>query len=177
MSLWTLGHSTLDLPEFLKLVQAHGIEFLADIRRYPASRRYPQFNAEALAAALAGQGVAYGHFEALGGRRSARPHSPNTLWRNASFRGYADYMQTPEFQAALEALERAASRKRTAIMCSEAVWWRCHRQLVADALTARGAEVRHIAGTGEPKVHTLTKGARVQDGKPVYAGEEEPRLL
>jgi uncharacterized protein (DUF488 family) len=168
MQLWTIGHSTLPLPEFLDILKAHSIELVADIRRYPASRRYPWFHAEALAAALASEKIAYRHFEALGGRRSVRPGSRNTLWRNASFRGYADYMETPEFKAALEELERVASGKRAAILCSEAVWWRCHRQLVADALTAKGIEVRHIAGTGEAKVHALTKGARVEAGEPVY---------
>jgi uncharacterized protein (DUF488 family) len=169
---WTVGHSTLEATDFLALLKPHGIELLADIRRYPVSRRYPWFNAGALAAGLAPEGIAYRHFEALGGRRSVRPDSRNTLWRNASFRGYADYMETPEFKAALEELERVASAKRTAILCSEAVWWRCHRQLVADALTARGIEVRHIAGTGGTRAHALTKGARVEEGEPVYTAND-----
>jgi uncharacterized protein (DUF488 family) len=177
LHVWTVGHSTLGLTDFLALLRTHEIELLADIRRYPASRRHPHFNAESLAAGLVENGIAYRHLEGLGGRRGVRADSRNTLWRNASFRGYADYMETPEFQAALEELERLAAGKRTAILCSEAVWWRCHRQLVADMLTARGAEVRHITGMGEAKAHTITKGARVDAGKVTYAGEEEPRLL
>ena len=177
LRLWTIGHSTLALPGFMDLLKTHGIGLVADIRRYPASRRYPHFNADALASGLGAEGIAYRHFEALGGRRSARADSRNTLWRNASFRGYADYLETAEFQKGLEALEQAAGLQRTAIMCSEAVWWKCHRQLVADVLTARGAEVRHIVGAGEAPLHRITKGARVEGGHLVYAGEEEPRLL
>ena len=175
--IWTIGHSTLDLPEFIALLKAHTIGLVADIRRYPASRRYPYFNAESLASSLQAEGIAYRHFEALGGRRAARVGSQNTLWRNESFRGYADYMDTPEFQAALGDLEQVAVTKRTAIMCSEAVWWRCHRQLVSDALTARGVEVRHITGVGEAALHRITKGATVEAGRVVYKGEEQNLLL
>jgi uncharacterized protein (DUF488 family) len=177
MRLWTIGHSVLSAEEFLALLKAHEIRLLADIRRYPASRRLPHFNGDALAAFLAEAGIAYRHFPELGGRRAARADSRNTLWRNASFRGYADYMESEDFQRGFEALENAALAAPTAIMCSEAVWWKCHRMLVADALTARGMEVAHILGPEPARLHFLTKGAKIRNGYVDYSKEPEIRLL
>lgn len=175
--LWTVGHSTLPLQEFLALLMTHEIESLADIRRYPVSRWHPHFSAVNLAPALAESGIGYLHYEALGGRRAPRADSRNTLWRHPSFRGYADYMETPPFMSAFLNLENVAGQKRTAFMCSERDWWKCHRQLVADAFTARGTEVRHIMERGEAATHRLTKGARVNSGRVDYSSEPENLLL
>ncbi|HEY6843976.1 MAG TPA: DUF488 domain-containing protein [Thermoanaerobaculia bacterium] len=158
MRIWTIGHSTRTLDELVSLLREHDIERLADIRRYPGSRRYPHFSRESLAENLP---IAYVHMPELGGRRRPRPDSPNTAWRNEQFRGYADYMATPEFKSAIDAL--LASDHRTAIMCAEAVPWRCHRNLVADALTRRGHEVIHILGPGASQKHVINPMARVVD--------------
>ena len=166
--IWTIGHSTRSLEEFVGLLRRERIELLADVRRYPASRKHPHFNAEALAQSLTAGGLRYEGYPELGGRRSARPGSTNTRWRNASFRGYADYMETPDFDAALERLIGDAARARTAIMCAEAPWWRCHRALIADALKARGVEVLHIMGKESLIVHPYTSAASVVDGKLYY---------
>ena len=176
MTLWTIGHSTLEWGAFLGLLQGNGIEALADVRRFPASRRHPHFNAAHLRGALDDAGIAYAPFPDLGGRRRPRPGSANTAWRNASFRGYADYMETAEFQGALARLLELAAGKRTAIMCAEAVWWSCHRALIADELKARGVEVLHIAGPGAPKPHPYTSAARLVNGKLSYSAEQA-RLL
>jgi uncharacterized protein (DUF488 family) len=144
----TIGHSTRPIDVFIELLQQHGVALLADVRRFPGSRTQPQFKREALAAALRDAGIGYEWMEALGGRRSARPDSHNTRWRNASFRGYADYMETPAFAAALAQLAARADAKRTAIMCAELLWWRCHRALVSDALQAGGRGVAHIGPEG-----------------------------
>src|SRR5713226_8377527 len=140
----TIGHSTHTIEEFLELLQAHSIAQLIDVRKIPHSRRHPQFNSEALAASLSSKGIAYKHMLELGGLRHARADSINTAWRNASFRGYADYMQTPEFQAALQTLIDMSSGTPTAIMCAEALPWKCHRSLIADALLSRGIRVLDI---------------------------------
>jgi len=173
---YTIGHSTRPLPEVLELLQAHGVTRLVDVRRFPGSRRNPQYGGEVLADALADAGIAYIHEPGLGGRRPARPESLNTYWRDAGFRGYADYMSTPEFATALHALEALAAEGVTALMCAEAVPWRCHRQLVADALVAGGHEVAHIIGRGEVRPHVLNPAARVGPGGaltyPGAAGEE-----
>src|SRR5437870_2302093 len=142
--IYTVGHSTRSLETFLALLAEHQIRLLVDVRRYPASRRYPHFAQEPLAAALEAVGIAYRHDADLGGRRSARKDSANTAWRSAGFRGYADYMETPAFEDALARLRELARARPTAILCAEAVPWRCHRQLIADALVARGEEVGHI---------------------------------
>jgi uncharacterized protein (DUF488 family) len=165
--IYTIGHSTRSFAEFLALLEAHHVLRLADVRRVPRSRRHPQFSADALAQALGGAGISCRHFPELGGLRKPRPDSANTAWRNLSFRGYADYMDTPEFRAGLDALVGWAGQP-TVIMCAEAVWWRCHRQLVADALVARGFEVRHIMSAGGPSVHELTAFARVERGRVSY---------
>ena len=153
--LWTIGHSTRSLDEFLALLRANDIAHVVDVRRYPGSRKYPHFNSQELEAALAAAGSGYTHIPELGGRRTPRPDSPHTEWRNAAFRGYADYMDTPDFAAAAARLADLADRERVAIMCSEAVWWRCHRSMIADWLTARGWRVMHITSAAAPKQHPV----------------------
>jgi len=170
LTLWTVGHSTLAIEEFIALLTAHGIMNLADVRMHPGSRRFPQFNAEPLARSLHDAGIAYAPFHDLGGRRPALPDSPNIAWKNASFRGYADFMQTPAFAGALDRLIAAAREKPTAIMCAESLWWRCHRSLIADALKVRGIQVLHIMGNGPAKEHPYTAPATIIDGKLSYAG-------
>ena len=146
----------------------HHVELLVDVRTVPASRRMPHFTKAALERSLPQHGIAYVHMPELGGLRKPRPDSINTGWRNVSFRGYADYMQTDEFWAGIDRLQALAARRRTAIMCAEAVPWRCHRSLIADALTVRGVEVRHITSAAEPAVHQLTAFARVANGRITY---------
>jgi uncharacterized protein (DUF488 family) len=169
--IWTIGHSNREAAEFVALLSTHAIRLVADVRRFPGSRRLPQFNRENLEAALREAGVGYRHFEDLGGRRSRRlPDSPNTAWRVESFNAYADHMQTPEFQAALRDLESAAAEQPTAIMCAEALPWRCHRRLIADALVARGWKVLDILSAAAPKERTLTDFARVDGDEVTYPG-------
>jgi uncharacterized protein (DUF488 family) len=165
-SILTIGHSTRPLEAFVELLRARGVARLIDVRTVPRSRRVPQFNRESLPEALAAAGVAYSHMPGLGGLRKPRKDSPNCAWRNESFRGYADYMLTPEFEAAVEELLAAAGREQVAIMCAEAVPWRCHRSLISDALTARGVDVLHIVNAGPPQRHAMTSFAQV-DGKRV----------
>jgi len=162
--IYTIGHSTRELGEFLGLLAAHRVTRVVDVRRYPASRRHPQFARDALATALEQTGTHYHHEADLGGRRAARRDSANTAWRSAAFRGYADYMETPEFEDALERLRELARARPTAILCAEAVPWRCHRQLIADALVARGEEVGHILGTARVDPHRLSPHAQVLTG-------------
>ena len=171
-TLWTIGHSTRSAEEFLALLAGNGIGSLADVRRFPGSRKYPHFNVEPLAHALREAGIEYAPFPELGGRRKPVPDSPNTAWRNDAFRGYADYMQTPEFTAGIERLAALASASRTAIMCSEAVWWRCHRGLVSDVFKLNGTRVLHIMGPGEPREHPYTSAAHVADGRLDYAADQ-----
>lgn len=166
--LWTIGHSTRSHEAFLLLLQSHDIQRLIDIRRYPGSRRFPHFHSAALAKSLPLAGIRYDDMPTLGGRRTARSDSPNDGWKNASFRGYADYMQTAEFDRALDGLMAQGEHARTAIMCAEAVPWRCHRSLVADALVVRGWEVIHLLGGGQIKPHQLTTFAILQDGRLMY---------
>jgi len=165
---FTVGHSTLALDDFLQLLRAHGIAGIADVRRYPASRRHPHFAREPLAGALAGAGIAYAWLPGLGGRRRGRPDSPHVAWRSAAFRAYADHMETDEFRTELAGLLALAAARPTAIMCAEAVPWRCHRQLVSDALVARGVDVRHVTGAGPPTPHRLTSFARVEGDRVLY---------
>jgi len=160
---WTIGHSTRSLEALVALLRAHAITRVVDVRRFPRSRRHPHVNADALARDLPAAGIAYRHLPGLGGFRRARPDSRNTGWRNASFRGYADYMETEEFAGHLATLLEEARLGPTAIMCAEAVPWRCHRSLVADALLVRGLAVRDIISDGTPAEHTLTSFA-VVDG-------------
>lgn len=173
---WTVGHSTRELDEFVTILLDAGIELLVDVRTVPRSRRLPHFNREALAAELPRRGLQYVHMGHLGGFRRPTPGSPNTAWRNASFRGYADYMLTDAFEEVLAELREFASRQRTAIMCSEAVPWRCHRSLIADALTARCVLVTHLMGHGREQAHTLTAFGRVEDGRVTYPASEQLEL-
>jgi uncharacterized protein (DUF488 family) len=168
--LYTIGHSNRSFAEFAALLKAHGIELVADIRTVPKSRHNPQFNREALAASLPEAGIGYVHIPELGGLRHPRKDSINLAWRNDSFRGYADYMQTEAFHAALDVLLRTAAERRTAIMCAEAVPWRCHRSLVADAAMARGIEVRHITSATAANPHKLTPFAQVEGPRVTYPG-------
>jgi uncharacterized protein (DUF488 family) len=158
---YTIGHSARPIEEFIGLLKENGIACVLDIRTVPRSRHNPQFNRDTLPDTLAAAGIAYRHIAGLGGLRHARPDSPNTGWRNASFRGYADYMQTPEFEENVDALAELARTDRCVLMCAEAVPWRCHRSMVADALTARGIAVEHIMGPHKLKPHTLTPFAQV----------------
>ena len=166
----TAGHSNRSLDDFIALLKAHGVERLVDIRTVPRSRHNPQFNRDALPASLEQAGLRYSHMGSLGGLRHPRPDSTNSAWRNDSFRGYADYMQSPEFEAALDQLIQAAARERIAIMCAEAVPWRCHRSLVADALTARGEQVEHIMSETKRNPHSMTPFARIGNGRVTYPG-------
>lgn len=160
--LLTIGHSTRSAEDFRALLEQHGVRRLVDVRRFPGSRRYPHFGAEALAESLGAIGIEYLHEPALGGRRSAADGlSPNTYWRSASFRAYADYMATQEFRQALDRLVELAQEKLTAIMCSEAVPWRCHRQLIADAVVVRGLEVVDIIDAKHASPHRLNEHARI----------------
>ncbi len=167
---FTIGHSTRAAEEFVNLLQTHGITRLVDVRTVPRSARNPQFNREVLPKTLAQAGIQYTHMKSLGGLRHAHKDSINTGWRNASFRGYADYMQTAEFAQALNELVDLASREPTAIMCAEAVPWRCHRSLIADALLVRGFDVQDITGPGRTRAHELTPFARVEGSTITYPG-------
>ena len=167
---WTVGHSTRTLEQLVELLRAHGIEQLVDVRTVPRSGRNPQFNREVLADELARRELRYQHAPGLGGLRKPRPDSINTGWRNAGFRGYADHMQGERFAEALGALLTLAAEGATALMCAEAVPWRCHRGLVADALTVRGSDVRHILSVRRADLHRLTPFARVEGVKLTYPG-------
>lgn len=166
--IWTIGHSTHPLEEFLEWLKEYRIEALVDIRRYPGSRKYPHFNKDSLAESLPKNDILYYHFENLGGRRKAKPDSVNQVWRHPSFRGYADYMETEEFRSTIEELKTIAAEKRTAIMCSEAVWWSCHRAMVSDQLKADGWKVLHIMGKAKTTEHPYTKPAKIEKGKLLY---------
>lgn len=167
-TVFTVGHSSHPLADFIALLQAYAIERLADIRSIPRSRHNPQFNADALAVSLPAAGIDYVPMPALGGLRHAHKDSVNTGWRNASFRGYADYMQTADFAAALDALMHLSRERRVAIMCAEAVPWRCHRSLVADALIVRGVPVVEILSASSHRRHTLTPFAEVDGTRLSY---------
>lgn len=160
--LFTIGHSTRSLEDFVALLKAHGVDTLVDVRTVPRSRRNPQFNRETLPESLRAEGIGYRHVAGLGGFRQPRPDSPNAGWRNQSFRGYADYMQTPAFAAELDALIAAAAQARQALMCAEAVPWRCHRSLIADALLVRGLQVEEIVDGKRAQPRKLTPFARVE---------------
>jgi uncharacterized protein (DUF488 family) len=166
--IFTIGHSTRTWKGFLELLRAHGIKRVIDVRSIPRSRHNPQFNRETLSAKLRSARIGYVHLRKLGGRRRARRDSLNMGWRNTSFRGYADYMQTPDFEAGLQRLMMLAKQKRSALMCAEAVPWRCHRSLIADALTARGVRVADIVGGKCSRVHELTSFARVRGHRITY---------
>lgn len=175
-AVFTVGHSTLPIGQFIALLKTYGIERLVDIRTIPRSRHNPQFNSDALGEALRAENIEYDVLASLGGLRRARKDSPNTGWRNESFRGYADYMQTAEFEAGLETLIGMSREKRVAIMCAEAVPWRCHRSLVADALGVRGVPVVEILSETSYRMHALTRFAHV-DGERITYPPEHPTLL
>lgn len=166
--LWTIGHSSQPIESFLARLDGQQIERLADVRRYAGSRAYPHFNPDPLARSLGEHHIEYIPFPELGGRRAPDPTSTNTIWRNAAFRAYADYMETPGFKGGLARLVEVASECRTAIMCSEAVWWRCHRSLIADALKVTGVRVLHIMSGSKVVEHPYTSAARVVNGSLVY---------
>jgi uncharacterized protein (DUF488 family) len=175
---WTVGHSTRSIDEFISLLTAPGIQLVVDVRRFPASRRYPHFNSSLLAESLACAGIRYRHMPALGGRRPTKPDSINVGWRNAGFRGYADYMQTEEFWKALEDLMQRGKIARTAVMCAEAVPWRCHRNLISDALVTKGWDVCHILSASKSEHHHLTTFAKVSGPRLLYpSGTEQASLF
>ena len=172
MRIWTIGHSTRSIDEFISLLKENEIKLLVDVRTWPGSKRYPQFNKEALAESLNAQGIRYEHFPELGGKRKPKPDSRNATWRNASFRGYADHMETEQFQKGIERLlEVAAQAGPTAIMCAEAVWWRCHRSLIGDYLKAHGVEVLHVLGSNKVEPHPYTSAARIVNGELTYEAD------
>jgi uncharacterized protein (DUF488 family) len=169
---YTIGHSTHPLEEFTRILQSFAVALVADVRTVPRSRHNPQFNRETLPGDLAAAGLGYVHLAGLGGLRKTRPDSPNQGWRNPAFRGFADYLQTPEFETALSELMKLARERCTAVMCAEAVPWRCHRSLIADALTVRGVRVAHLMGLGKSQPHRLTPFARVAGTRLTYPPAE-----
>lgn len=172
-AIYTIGHSTRSWSEFLALLETFSVRCVVDVRRFPGSRKYPHFNQDALRASLEDAGIRYAAMEALGGRRKVQEDSINTLWRNASFQGYADYMETDAFGAALQELIDLADKKCVAIMCAEAVWWRCHRSMISDVLKAQGWTVLHIVSEAAPKEHPYTSPARVCDGEVFYSPPDD----
>jgi uncharacterized protein (DUF488 family) len=178
--IWTIGHSTRKIDNFISLLEENGIKSLVDVRSLPGSKRYPQFNKEALADSLGKAGIRYEHFPELGGRRKPKPDSRNTAWRNKSFRGYADYMETDDFRRGVDRLvDLATGRVRptgglaraagpAAIMCAEALWWRCHRALISDYLKAHGIEVIHVLDANQTEPHPFTSAARIANGELSY---------
>ncbi len=167
--IWTIGHSTRKIEIFIRLLEENGIKLVADVRMFPGSKRYPQFGKEALVESLGKAGIRYEHFPELGGRRKPRADSQNTAWRNESFRGYADHMETEEFRGGIERLLAVANHVgSTAMMCAEAVWWRCHRALISDFLKARGVDVIHIVDLGKTEPHPFTSAARIVNGRLRY---------
>src|SRR5688500_3045493 len=177
MELFTIGHSNRTLEFLVGLLQGYGIQRLVDVRTIPRSRHNPQFNREVLQSMLKTVGPEYTHMPGLGGLRSARKDSPNTAWENKSFRGYADYMQTPEFEENLGILMKQAKKERIAVMCAEAVPWRCHRSLLADALSVRGWHVRHIISRVSAPAHEITKFAHVKGRQVTYPGKQLELLI
>jgi len=167
-TMWTVGHSTRTWGEFMALFHACGIQAVADVRRFPGSRRYPWFASAAMARTLPAAGLDYLWLPQLGGRRPVQPGSPNGAWRNASFQGYADHLASAEFAQGLDPLLELAARRRTALLCAEAVWWRCHRRLIADVLVQRGVVVQHILDATHLQAHVLTEGAQVINGRLAY---------
>jgi uncharacterized protein (DUF488 family) len=167
--IWTIGHSTHPINEFISMLKSFQIQLLTDIRSFPGSKRYPHFNKESLQVSLSANDIKYIHLKNLGGRRKPNKDSINTRWRVAAFRGYADYMETDAFKNAIQELENIAHNHRTVYMCSEAVWWSCHRSLVSDYLKNRGWTVMHIMGVNKETEHPYTKPARIVKGKLTYA--------
>jgi uncharacterized protein (DUF488 family) len=168
--IWTVGHSTRLSQEFNEILLAHQIGALVDVRSFPGSRRYPHFNKPALSRTLESAGILYSHNPELGGRRRPSPHSKNTAWKNSSFRAYADHMESEEFKKGVQVLLKLTEENRTAIMCAEALWWRCHRSLIADFLKLGGVEVIHILDAQHAEVHPYTSAARIVQGRLSYEG-------
>lgn len=166
--IWTIGHSTRSISEFISMLQSFDISLLVDVRHFPGSRKYPHFNKEALATSLKDANIKYEHIESLGGRRKAKPDTLNTAWRHAAFRGYADHMETEEFKEGMARLRELAKKTPTAYMCSEAVWWRCHRSLISDLLKSEGWIVNHIMDVGASKEHPYTAPAKIINGILTY---------
>src|SRR5438046_1525037 len=174
MKIWTIGHSTRSIDDFISLLKKNEIKWSANVRSWPGSKRYPQFNKEALAESLHAFRIRYEHFPELGGRRKPNADSANTAWRNVSFRGYADYMETEQFHKGVERLLTLAREAGPAsIMCAEAVWWRCHRALISDYLKTRGIEVMHILDANKAEPHPFTSAAHIVDGSLSYASEND----
>jgi uncharacterized protein (DUF488 family) len=169
-TIWTIGHSTRSAEEFNHILSVHEIAVLSDVRTFPGSRRYPQFNKEQLKESLAAVGIRYQHSAALGGRRRPNATSKNLAWKNASFRAYADHLETEEFKRGVKELLEVAAKERTAVMCAEALWWRCHRSLIAENLKSRGWEVLHVASEKQAEVHPYTSAARMVEGRLSYEG-------
>ena len=170
VTVWTVGHSTRSAEEFGQILLAHGVQVLVDVRSFPGSRRYPQFNRAALAESLKEIGIEYKHEPRLGGRRKPRADSHNTAWKNASFRAYADHMESEEFRKGVKDLLELATQSRTAVMCAESLWWRCHRSLISDYLKAEGHTVIHILDQTKSEAHPFTSAARIVDGALSYRG-------
>lgn len=170
-TIWTIGHSTRTLEEFVAMLLSFNIDSVVDIRSYPKSRKFSQFNKEALEISLPENNIEYIHLKKLGGRRKVNPESKNTTWRHAAFRGYADYMETEPFAEGIKELIEIAQQQHTEYMCSEAVWWRCHRSMVSDYLKAHGWNVQHIMGVNKASEHLYTQPARVVQGKLTYIPE------
>ncbi|HEV8427982.1 MAG TPA: DUF488 domain-containing protein [Pyrinomonadaceae bacterium] len=169
-TVWTVGHSTRSAEEFVQILKAREIEALVDVRSFPGSRRYPQFNRAALAESLRQAGIEYRHEPRLGGRRTPRAESHNTAWKNASFRAYADHMESEEFRKGVKDLLERAGTARVAVMCAESLWWRCHRSLISDYLKAAGHTVIHILDQNKTEEHPFTSAARIVDGNLSYRG-------
>ena len=170
VTVWTVGHSTRSAEEFGQILLTHGIQVLVDVRSFPGSRRYPQFNRAALAESLKEIGIEYKHEPRLGGRRKPRADSHNTAWKNASFRAYADHMESEEFRNGVKDLLELAANARVAVMCAESLWWRCHRSLISDYLKAEGHTVIHILDQNKSEEHPFTSAARIVDGSLSYRG-------
>jgi uncharacterized protein (DUF488 family) len=171
--IYTIGHSTGSLEEFIALLQTFSIEMLVDVRSYPGSRRYPHFNKENLSKELPVKDILYLHILCLGGRRKALPQSKNSAWKNDAFRGYADYMETDEFKKGIDELEKIGTRYRTAFMCSEGVWWRCHRSMIADYMKVKGWKVLHIFKNQKAEEHPYTAAAKFVDGNLSYSTTQQ----
>jgi uncharacterized protein (DUF488 family) len=171
-TIWTIGHSTRSIEEFVAMLLSFNIEMVADVRHFPGSRKFPHFNKEQLSVSLQQNNIRYEHFIQLGGRRKLNKESPNTEWRHPAFRSYADYMETEDFTKGLDMLKEIAQRQRTAYMCSEAVWWSCHRAMISDYLKVDGWTVMHIMGMAKAEEHPYTSPAKIVNGKLSYRQAE-----
>jgi uncharacterized protein (DUF488 family) len=175
--IWTIGHSTRTIDDLVAMLQSFRIALVADVRSYPGSRRYPQFNKEALEISLAASNIQYVHIKDLGGRRKANPDSQNRVWRNDTFRGFADYMESEAFKKGIDQLQLLAEKQQIAYMCSEAVWWRCHRSLISDYLKSVGWTVMHIMDIGKAEEHPYTSAARIVNGELTYRKDAAGELF